>query len=117
MTTTTIHSIDRAMERCNYRNWHDAEKNIARALQNGKRAEDFTSRERKFLSNEAHNNCIALAYNGFCYIVNEHGACVTLYSLPTWFGKKEYYDGKSKIRNIRKYSKNNQYYWEPHYPC
>ena len=112
MTTTTLHSIDRAMERCNLKNQRSAEKNISRALQNGKRAEDFASWERNFLSREAYDNCFALAYNGFCYIVNEYGACVTVYALPAWFGKKKHFDGKERIRDFRKYCKTNQVYLE-----
>ena len=117
MTTTTLHSIDRAMERCSLKNQRSAEKNINRALHNGKRAEDYTSWERSFLSKEAYDNCVALAYNGFCYIINEYGACVTVYSLPAWFGKKKHFDGKERIRNYKKYCKSNQTYWEQCVSC
>ena len=117
MTTTTLHSIDRAMERCSLKNQRSAEKNIDRAIQKGKRAEDCTSWERSFLSKEAYDNCVALAYNGFCYIINEYGACVTVYSLPAWFGKKKHFDGKERIRDYKKYCKSNQGYWERCMSC
>lgn len=109
---TTIHSINRTMERCKLKNPRAAEKNINRALQRGKRAEEFSSWERTFLSIEAHGDCSAIAHNGFCYIVNEYGTCITVYPLPAWFGKKKHFDGKERIRDFRKYCKSNQFYRE-----
>lgn len=65
MYTTTIHSIERAKDRCNLKNHRTAEKNISLALQRGKRAEDYSSWERDYLSKEAHDNCAAIAYNNY----------------------------------------------------
>lgn len=112
MMTATLHSLDRSKERCKIRNTNSAEKNISRAIERGKRAEDFTSWERAYLSIEAYNNCTAIAYNNFCYIINEYGACVTIHALPSWFGKKKHFDGKERIRNYKKYCKNNLSYME-----
>lgn len=106
-TITTRHSIRRAKDRCNLKNSRTAEKHIALALQRGKRAEDFTSWEHDFLANKAHDDCTAIAYNNFCYIVNSAGACVTLLPLPSWFGKKKHFDGKTHIRNFKQYSRYN----------
>ena len=117
MMTTTLHSIDRAMERCSLKNQRSAEKNISRAIQRGKRAEDCTSWERSYLSKEAHDNCTAVVYNSFCYIINESGLCVTIYPLPAWFGKKKHFDGKERIRDYKKYCKSNQAYWEQSVSC
>ena len=112
MMGTTLHSIDRAKERCHFKNQRTAEKNIARAIERGKRAEDYASWERSYLSKEAYDNCTAIAYNSFCYIINEEGDCVTVYQLPAWFGKKKRFDGKEKIRDYKKYCKNNAAYVE-----
>ena len=106
-TIVTIHGVSRAKERCNVKNVRSAEKNVSLAVQRGKRAEDCTSWEREYLSKEAYDNCIAIAYNNFCYIVNSAGACVTLYPLPAWFGKKKHFDGKERIRNYKQYCRNN----------
>jgi len=106
-TIVTVHGVSRAKDRCNVKNVRSAEKNVTLALQRGKRAEDLTSWEREYLSKEAHDDCTAIAYNNFCYIVNASGACVTLYPLPAWFGKKKHFNGKERIRNYKQYCRNN----------
>lgn len=106
--TATYHSIIRAKERLGY-NEKNALKQINRALERGKTADDFTSWERNYLQNEGSENTYAIAYNNFCYIVGADGVCVTMYALPTWFGKKKHFDGKEKIRNAKAYSRYNAY--------
>ena len=109
MTTTfsyaTLHSIERAKERMGY-NEKNAHRQINRALERGKRAEDFSSWERNYLESECGETTVAIAYNGFCYIVSDTGLCLTMYELPAWFGKKKHFDGKEKIRNMKAYSRN-----------
>lgn len=117
MTTTTLHSIDRVMERCHLKNERAAEKNINKALQHGKYSENFTSWERSYLRNAAYDDCFAIAYNGFCYIVSDQGLCVTVYPLPSWFGKRKHFAGKERIRNYKKYCKSNREYWERSMVC
>ena len=116
-TIVTIHGVCRAKDRCNVKNIRSAEKNVALAIQRGKRAEDLTSWEREYLSKEAHDDCTAIAYNNFCYIVNPAGVCVTLYPLPSWFGKKKHFDGKERIRNYKKYCRNNSRFRESCAAC
>ena len=116
-TIVTIHGVSRAKERCNVKNVRSAEKNVTLAVQRGKRAEDCTSWEREYLSKEAHDDCMAIAYNNFCYIVNPAGACVTLSPLPSWFGKKKHFDGKERIRNYKKYCRNNSRFRESCAAC
>lgn len=106
---TTYHSIDRAKERAGL-NERKATKMIELALERGKSANYFSSMEKSYLESEGYDGCTAIAYNNFCYIVNENGICVTLYPLPAWFGKKKRFDGKEKIRNPKKYSKNYGFY-------
>lgn len=100
----TKHSLEKSKERLGI-NKKYAEKRIFDALSRGKTAEYFSSWERSFLKKEGHYGCRAIAYNGFCYIVSPNNTCVTLYPLPSWFGKKKHFDGKEKIRNFKKYSK------------
>lgn len=102
---TTKHCIDRMKDRLGV-NTHKAEKRISDAIERGLTAEAFSSWERSFLAKEAHGDCTALAYNGYCYIINANNVCVTLYPLPAWFGKKKHFDGKEKIRNFKKYHNN-----------
>ena len=103
-TIASFHSVERTKERAGL-NDKAAERQIARAMKNGKCAEAFTSWERNYLENEAHDDCFAVAYAGYCYIVNADGFCVTMYALPSWFGKKKRFDGKERIRNPKTYSK------------
>lgn len=112
MYTTTYHSVQRVMERCNLPNQRAAVKNIHRAAQKGVRAEDCTSWEQSYLRVEGRYGCEAIAYNGFCYIFNQEEICVTVYPLPKWFGKKKHFDGKERIRDYRKYYKSNADYRE-----
>jgi hypothetical protein len=76
---------------------------IKKAIQRGKGAESFTSWERRYLKDGVSNGYRAVAYDGYCYIISSDGVCVTLYPLPRWFGKKKRFDGKEKIRNVKKY--------------
>ncbi|MGN0487350.1 MAG: hypothetical protein ACI4GB_08985 [Acutalibacteraceae bacterium] len=102
----TVHSVERAKERAGL-NERKAYKMIDHALERCKRAEDFTSWERDYLKGECKGNTTAIAYNNFCYIVNEEEFCVTLYPLPAWFGKKKHFNGKERIRNMKAYSRNH----------
>ncbi len=102
----TKHSVVRMKDRLGV-NERKAKKRISDAIKRGLRAEAFSSWERSFLTKEAHGDCTALAYNGYCYIVNDDNICVTLYPLPAWFGKKKHFDGKEKIRNVKKYYNNH----------
>lgn len=107
MTTVsmaTVHSLERAKERAGI-NEKKAYKMIDRALERGKRAEDFSSWERDYLREEGKGNATAIAYNNYCFIVSEDGFCLTVYPLPTWFGKKKHFKGKERIRNMKAYSR------------
>lgn len=101
----SYHSIVRAKERLGY-NEKSAIKQIGRALERGKTAEQFKSCERKYLENIGDQTTYAIAYDNFCYVIGNDGICVTMYALPEWFGKKTYFDGKKRIRNIKAYSRN-----------
>ena len=102
----TKHSIDRAKERRKLKNHKAAERNIEKALVDGKRAGDYSSWERNFLLHEGRDGCLALAYNNFCYIFNDQDICVTLYPLPAWFGKKKRFEGKDRVRDYKRYYTN-----------
>lgn len=106
MKDATQHSIQRMKERRGI-NRKATEKRIEQAISRGKKADDFSSWERNFLQKEEYDNCTAIAYDGYCYIISERGACVTLYQLPKWFGKKKHFDGKVRIRNFKKYNRSH----------
>lgn len=104
----SYHSIVRAKERLGY-NEKNAIKQINRALERGKTADEFASWEKNYLQNEGSETTYAIAYNNFCYIVGDDGICVTMYALPNWFGKKKHFNGKEKIRNVKAYTRYNTY--------
>lgn len=106
----TVHGAERMKERCNLKSQKNIAKSIELAIQRGKRAEDLSSWERNFIEKDNRNDCTAIAYNGYCYIIGPNNVCITIYALPTWFGKKKLFNGKERIRNIRKYSKLNNAY-------
>ena len=99
----TYHSLQRAEERTRF-NGKAARRFIENGLTRGKTADDYTKEERRYLSSIAYDDCIAKAYNGYCLIISSDGDCVTLYPLPDWFGKKKHYDGKTQIRNVKRYA-------------
>ena len=109
----TLHSLKRAKERIGI-NEKTARKQIHLAFERGKTAEQFSSWEKSYLQAEAHNDCYAIAYNGYCYIFSCDCLCVTLYPLPSWFGKKKRFDGKTRIRNYKSYTKNSL--WKDTFP-
>jgi len=109
MVVTTYHCIERIKERCGIKSEETIRKNIAMAMYRGKCAEDFSGRERAYLTEQCRDEYSATAYNGFCYIFSEGRFCVTVYPLPKWFDKHNRFDGKERIRNQRKYWRNNPY--------
>lgn len=105
VSMATVHSLVRAKDRLNL-NEQKAERLINQAIKKGKRANEFSSWERRFLEQECGDGSEAIAYNNYCYIINENGFCITMYPLPAWFGKKKRFDGKDYIRNIKNYVRN-----------
>ena len=111
MITTTKHYLDRAKERSNIKNTATRERNAVLAFQRGKKAEDYRGREREYLLNKQDRSCIAIVYNGICFIFSKDGVVITCYAVPGWFKKSIHYAGKEPIRDIRKYCRMNEAYW------
>ena len=108
----TPHALARAKERRGYNakkalNW------IKKALERGRDYTFYAAQERRYLREEGKGACFALAYDGFCFIRNARGVCMTLYELPRDFGKKKHYVGKTAIRDDKKYA--NHYQKEENY--
>ena len=112
MFFATPHALARAKERRGY-NEKRARSWIKKALERGRDYTFYTARERDYLREEGKGDCFALAYDGYCFILDARGACVTLYELPRDFGKKKHYVGKTAIRDDKKYA--NHYQKEENY--
>lgn len=103
---TTGHCLKRAKQRIGI-NKKVAERQIKLAWERGKRSNQCTSWEKNYLNRAVYNDKIPIAYNGYCYVFTEEGNCLTMYPLPSWFGKKKRFEGKKRIANYKKYYKNN----------
>ena len=83
----TRHAIERTTERCR-KSKHAAERFLSLAMTRGTTGTDLPDWERLYLksrSEETGHN--ALCYAGYCLIIGQNDRVVTMYSLPTWFGK------------------------------
>lgn len=101
----TQHGINREKERCGFSH-KKAMRQAKLAIERGKRSNDFhTTMERDYLQRKEGEGIYSVAYNQFCYIISEENVIITVFPLPKWFGKKKIFDGKTRIRNCKKYSK------------
>ena len=99
----TMHSIIRASERAGLK-CNEAIRFTDLAIKNGQRAEELPCKERRYLeSKETEPACSAILYNGYIFIVKDENTCITLYMAPSWFLKKRHYDGKTRVRDAKKY--------------
>ena len=103
--TTTQHYIDRAKER-QALNERRAERAAELAWSRGKAVDDMPSREGNFMRTKQGEGIKVIFYNDFLYIFTEESKCITMYEAPGWFGRKRHFDGKEKIRNVKKYMRN-----------
>jgi len=107
-TNITRHCLIRAKERLN-KNHKDVNRLVKLASVRGKDACDFTSSfEKNFMRKGYKKSSAMKVYNNVCYIFNENHKCVTLYRVPSWFLKKKHFNGKERIRNIKKYLRMNK---------
>lgn len=88
----SIHSINRAKERSGL-NRKKALKMMELAKKRGITFEECKwSIDRKYLENRTDENALAIAYNGYCFIMDRDTMnCITMYKLPKTFGKKTFY--------------------------
>ena len=98
----TIHSLERAKERANL-NRAAAIKIMEKAYARGLSAADLPANERRYLSAKEKTGVTVRYFSGYCFFYNDSKACITMYHAPSWFFKKSNYDGKTKIRNPKKY--------------
>ena len=112
MITLTNHFFTRATERTELTNRKKISRNAELAISRGKTARDYTGRKKEYLQKKATDGCHAVSYNGNCYIFTDSGKGITLFPLPDWFSQSVHYIGKERIRNFKKYCRENNYYPE-----
>lgn len=101
----TAHSLDRAKERL-HKNRKEAYSYINKALTRGRSAEEFTSLERTYLENvqNRYRGRKTIVYDRNCFILTADAQiCLTVFPLPLWFGRKKQFEGKTRIRNPKRY--------------
>lgn len=98
----SLHAEMRIKERAGF-GVDTAEKMSERAWNYGKIYIEYSGREREYLKGKSINNSIAVCYGGYIYIFTIAGLCITMYQVPSWFGKKDYYECKKIVRNPKKY--------------
>ena len=97
----SYHSIERTVERAGL-NRKAAVRLIENARIKGKKSWEFGRCEREYLQKKEGENRQMVIYAGYCFLFDEQDVCITMYSVPVWFGKSKY-QGKEKLRNPRKY--------------
>lgn len=105
------HAEERANERIGINNRKELKTKAKKALERGKRAEDFKSMERHFLKERENKNIDAVVHDNICFIFDDN-CLVTMYEFPQWSNKKAYFKGKEQIRDMKKYLKYDDYYDE-----
>lgn len=100
----TAHALDRISKRMGYRSG-SAARIAENAFVRGVAPDNLPSKERDYLKKQEQKaGCVARFYNGYCFIFNSDGTCITAYLPPKWFGRKPYYIGKQRVRDHKKYS-------------
>ena len=78
----TAHALERVSERMGF-SLSTAGRVIENAYYRGYTADDLNSNERRYLkAKEDQEGCCARLYNGFCFIFNKEGTCITMYLPP-----------------------------------
>lgn len=100
----TRHYLERAHQRLGT-SQGSSYRMVKNALKNGKRAEQLTSFERKYLlEKEKNGRTSVVVYQKMIYVFSEDKeTCITVYQAPEWFSRKRYYDSKERIRQPKKY--------------
>lgn len=103
---TTQHYLERAHERFGL-NISEAVRLLERADERGKYAREMPSTEAAYMrAKKIAAGCDPVFYNNIIFMVSPEGNCITAYPAPEWFGKKQHFCGKEKVRNVRRYYRN-----------
>lgn len=108
---TSRHGFIRTMERAD-RKEQQALRLIRNAWTRGKTMDQLQlARQKRYV---AHFNSLLYdgytnlrIYCGYLFIFSAGGCLITMHPLPETFGKKSVYDGKTRVRNVKKYTRFN----------
>lgn len=112
MNRTSKHGFVRTMERADTTE-HQALRLIQNAWERGRSIEQLQfTRQRNYVSR--HNSLLRdgytnlRVYSSYLFIFSASGKLITMYPLPKNFSKKRIYDGKTKVRDVKKYNRFNE---------
>ena len=103
---TTTHGLLRTKERTGF-NEKASIRLIKNAAIRAPAGETLSKRDRDYLLRKEVGGHRAIVYNAHCYIMSYDNYIITMFPVPKWFGKKEYYDRKHKVRDPKKYVRYN----------
>ena len=88
-----------------------------KALERGKRADDFKFMEKHFLEERENEKIDAVVYDKACFIYKKadfisNPTLLTVYKFKRWSDKKVHFKGKEQIRDAKKYLKYDDYFDE-----
>ena len=112
MGCTSLHGYLRTMERAK-KSGRQAVRYIKNAWFRGKGIHELQTFEQRRYALR-HNSLLAdgytnlRIYDGYLFIFSSGGTLITMHSLPQYFFKKTCFDGKTKIRNAKKYMRLNE---------
>ena len=88
-----------------------ARKLIRRAFVNGKTVDELPSKEAAYINGElariGRDNITAYIYAGMGFVFSWDNCCINMIKIPSWFGKKSYYQDKMEIKHPKRYNKFN----------
>lgn len=102
------HAVERANERLGINDRKELETKAKKALERGKRANDFKSAEKNCLKKKESENIDAVVHDNICFIFNDN-CLVTLYDFTQRANRKAYFKGKEQIRDTKKYLRYEDY--------
>ena len=119
------HALERTMERTTL-NENQAKRFIGNAFERGCKKDELPMAwQKKYITQTERDLYNGLTdvrvYNNYIFIFSATKVLITMYPLPEFFSKKKYFNGKSPIRNIRKFNRicDTSYYkngcYEPDY--
>ncbi len=60
-------------------------------------------------SKETDPSITAVLHNGYIFILKDEEICITLYQAARWFLRKQHFNGKKQVRNVKKYQRYYDY--------
>lgn len=112
---TTVHGLSRTMERAG-KTGQQALRMIACAWARGKAPDELRHAElrrrveffERATQDGRDGHILLRVYNRYLFIFSAEGRLITMFALPDALFKKRVYDGKARVRHVRKFLRMNR---------